>query len=111
VGDASAKNDQFFPWLNVDKKGNVGVTWFDRRNDASNINYEEFGTWSSDGGNSFATNLQLADQPSNPNNDGVCGCFIGDYSGNAWNGKKLFAAWTDTRNGSYAQDYVGGLKR
>jgi hypothetical protein len=36
---------------------------------------------------------------------------MGDYSGNAWAGsKKLIATWTDTRNGSYAQDYVGGLE-
>lgn len=110
VGDSGAKNDQFFPWLTVDASGNVGVSWFDRRNDTNNINYEEFGTWSKDGGNTFATNLQLADQTSNPNNDGVCGCFIGDYSGNAWDGKKLYASWTDTRNGHYAQLYVGGLK-
>ena len=32
------------------RKGNVGVTWLDRRNDTSNINYEAFATWSSDGG-------------------------------------------------------------
>ena len=110
VGDSKAKNDQFFPWLSVDSKGNVGVSWFDRRNDTSNVNYEEFGAKSTNGGGSFGTNYQLASQPSNPSNDGVCGCFIGDYSGNIFAGKTLHASWTDTRNGSYSQDYVGGLK-
>lgn len=111
VAPKSDTHDQFFPWLNVDGKGNVGVTWLDRRNDANNINYEAFATWSSDGGSSFKTNVDIASTPSNPFNDGFGSGFMGDYSGNAWFGKKLFASWTDTRNGSYSQDEVGGLKR
>jgi hypothetical protein len=87
------------------------VTWLDRRNDTSNINYEAFGTWSADGGAGFKTNVQIADTPSNPFNDGFGSGFMGDYSGNAWTGKKLYASWTDTRNGSYSQGEVGGLKR
>jgi len=111
VAPKSDKHDQFFPWLNVDNKGNVGVTWLDRRNDASNINYEAFATWSSNGGSSFKTNVQIADTASNPFNDGFGSGFMGDYSGNVWFGKRLFASWTDTRNGSYSQDEIGGLKR
>jgi hypothetical protein len=110
VGDSKAKNDQFYGWMSVDPQGNVGVSWMDRRNDPSNISYEEFGAKSTNGGASFGKNFQLASQPSNPNNDGVCGCFIGDYSGSTFAGKTLHSAWTDTRNGSYSQDYVGGLK-
>ncbi len=111
VAPKSDTHDQFFPWLNVDSRGNVGVTWLDRRNDTSNINYEAFGTWSADGGAGFKTNVQIADTPSNPFNDGFGSGFMGDYSGNAWTGKKLYASWTDTRNGSYSQGEVGGLKR
>lgn len=110
VGDSKAKNDEFYGWMSVDPKGNIGASWMDRRNDTSNISYEEFGAKSTNGAVSFGKNFQLASQPSNPNNDGVCGCFIGDYSGNAFAGKTLHATWTDTRNGSYAQDYAGGLK-
>lgn len=111
VAPSGDTHDQFFPWLNVDGKGHVGVTWLDRRNDSKNINYEAFGTWSTDGGASFRKNIQIANQPSDPFNDGFGSGFMGDYSGNAWFGKDLFAAWTDTRNGSYSQDEVGGLKR
>jgi hypothetical protein len=111
VAPKSDTHDQFFPWLNVDGKGNVGVTWLDRRNDTSNVNYEAFATWSADGGARFKTNVQIASQPSDPFNDGFGSGFMGDYSGNAWTGKKLYASWTDTRNGSYSQDEVGGLKR
>jgi hypothetical protein len=111
VAPNSDKHDQFFPWLNVDGKGNVGVTWLDRRNDTSNINYEAFAALSSDGGTSFRKNVDIASTPSNPLDDGFGGGFMGDYSGNAWFGSKLFASWTDCRNGSYSQNEVGGLKR
>jgi len=111
VAPKSDNHDQFFPWANVDGKGNVGVTWLDRRNDPSNINYEAFATWSADGGTSFKKNVLIADTPSNPFDDGFGSGFMGDYSGNAWFGNKLFASWTDTRNGSYSQDEIGGLKR
>ena len=111
VAPSSDTHDQFFPWLNVDGKGKVGVTWLDRRDDSSNLKYEAFGTWSADGAQTFHTNVLLADTPSNPLNDGFGGGFMGDYSGNSWFGSKLFASWTDTRNGSYSQNEVGGLKR
>lgn len=105
------KRDQFFPWLNVDSSGNVGVTWLDRRNDPNNVKYEAFATWSNDGGATFKPNVQIADKASNPFDDGFDGGFMGDYTGNAWFGKSLYASWTDTRNGSYSQDEIGGLKR
>jgi BNR/Asp-box repeat len=106
-----AVNDQFFPWINVSDGGLVGVTWMDRRNDSSNVNYQEFGTTSSDGAGTFALNTQLADVPSDPWNDGFGGFFIGDYTGNAWtpgSTLNLMASWTDTRTGE-DQDEVGGL--
>jgi len=105
-------HDQFFQWLSVAPDGKVGVTWMDRRNDPANISYEAFGTWSSDGGKTFNThNIQIGKKSSNPSNNGLSPAFLGDYAGNAWAGsKKLIASWADTRNGSYAQDYIGGLQ-
>ncbi len=105
----TAANDEFFPWLTVSPTGIIGVTWYDRRNDPSNLSYEEFGALSSDGGASFGTNYQLASKPSNPHNDGFGGSFIGDYSGNYWAGKSLYAVWTDTRGGN-DQEFIGGIK-
>jgi hypothetical protein len=109
VAPATDKHDQFFPWINVSNKGAVGVTWMDRRNDPANLSYEEFGAVSTDGATTFPTNYQLAANPSNPNNDGFGGTFIGDYTGNAWAGPALYATWTDTSNGSSDQDMFGGL--
>lgn len=104
----TAANDEFLPWLTVSPTGVVGATWMDRRNDPSNVNYEEFGALSTNG-SSFGTNFQLASQPSNPFNDGFGGAFIGDYTGNYWASKTLYAVWTDTRNG-IDQEFIGGIK-
>jgi hypothetical protein len=109
VAPKNDKSDQFLPWINVSAKGILGITWLDRRNDPNNLEYESFGTWSTDGGNTFATDLQLASEPSNPDNDGFGGAFLGAYTGNAWDGKTLFAAWPDTRNGRDSQNESGGM--
>ena len=87
----------------------MGVTWLDRRNDPSNVSYEAFATTSSNGGIAFTPNRQIATAPSNPLNDGFGGGFMGDYTGNAWVGRTLYASWSDTRNGMNTQDEVGGF--
>jgi len=110
VAPKTDKSDQFMPWINVSAKGVLGISWLDRRNDPKDIDYEAFGTWSIDGGKKFATDLQLASEPSDPLNDGFGGAFMGEYTGNVWDGKKLFAAWPDTRNGKDTQSEAGGMQ-
>jgi hypothetical protein len=107
VAPASATHDQFFPWVNVSRNGVVGVSWMDRRDDAANINYEAFSAISLNGGTSYGTNLLLSAAPSNPFNDGFGGFFIGDYTGNAWAGAKLYVTYTDTTTG-IDQDFLTG---
>lgn len=107
VAPATATHDQFFPWVNVSKNGLVGVSWMDRRDDASNINYEAFSAVSMNGGASYGTNLKLSAAPSNPFNDGFGGFFIGDYTGNAWAGTTLYVVYTDTTTG-IDQDFLTG---
>jgi hypothetical protein len=111
VAPNSAIHDQFFPWLSTSSRGTVGVTWFDRRNDHSNINYDVYAAFSSNGGTSFTVNQKLTSAMSDPLHDGFGGSFMGDYSGNVWNGATLFASWMDSRNGSFMQDEVGGYAR
>jgi hypothetical protein len=110
VAPKSAKGDQFMPWLNVNQNGVLGITWLDKRNDPDNVEYEAFGTWSTDGGKTFADNVQIASEPSNPLDDGFGGYFMGEYTGNVWDGKTLFAAWPDTRNGTDTQNEAGGMR-
>jgi hypothetical protein len=110
VAPKTDKHDQFLHWINVNAKGVLGITWLDRRNDPNNVDYEAFGTWSNDGGKTFATDIQMASEPSNPLNDGFNGYFMGEYAGNIWDGSTLYAAWPDTRNGTSTQNEVGGLR-
>jgi hypothetical protein len=111
VAPSTVAHDQFFPWINVSTRGTLGVTWLDRRNDSANINYDSFATFSNNGGTSFSTNQKLSSVMSNPFNDGFGSGFMGDYTGNAWDGATLFASWMDSRNGSFMQDEVGGYAR
>jgi hypothetical protein len=73
VASATVTHDQFMPGLNVSRSGAVGVSWLDRRNDPSNINYESFAAFSGNGGTSFTANKDLSAAPSNPFNDGFGG--------------------------------------
>jgi hypothetical protein len=107
VAPATDTHDQFFPWLNVNSGGIVGVTFLDRRNDPNNVNYTAFAALSKNG--TTWVNKAIATKASNPNNDGFGGGFMGDYTGNVWNGGSLLASWMDTRTG-VSQDEVGGFK-
>lgn len=110
VATASAQHDQFFPWLSVSKKGVVGVSWLDRRNDKKNHDYEPYAAFSTDGGATFGTNYQLSTNPSNPLNDGTGGRHMGDYTGNSWAGPNtLYVSYVDTTTGT-AQAFVGGVR-
>jgi hypothetical protein len=103
---ATNTHDQFLPWINVSSTGFVAVTFLDRRNDAANVNYQAFAALSKNG--TTWVNKKIATAVSNPFNDGFGGGFMGDYTGNAWNGKSILASWMDTRSG-VSQDEVGGI--
>ena len=108
VAPSTATHDQFFQWVNVNKSGQVGVSWDDRRDDPSNLNYESFMAVSSNGGTSYGANVDLSAAPSDPLNDGFGGFFIGDYTGNAWNSASaLYVTYTDTTTG-IDQDFLVG---
>jgi hypothetical protein len=112
VAPASDTHDQFFPWLSVSSAGLVGVSWLDRRNDPANIDYQAFAAISKDGGQSFQPNVQLTTAFSNPNVNGYPeNLWMGDYTGNTWDGPNYFvAAWMDSSNGIDMQEVVGGIR-
>jgi hypothetical protein len=111
VAPATDTHDQFFPWVNVNHAGLLGVSFMDRRNDAANVNYEAFASFSANGGASFTPNIDLSAAPSNPFNDGFGGFFIGDYTGNAFSGNLTFyVTYTDTTTG-IDQDFLAGYLR
>jgi hypothetical protein len=98
-------HDQFLPWISVGPTGLVGVSWLDRRNDPTNVNYQAFAAISSDGGKSFQPNAQLTTAFSTP----VIG--MGNRDGDTWDGPNYFvAAWVDDSNGSNLHEEVGGIR-
>jgi hypothetical protein len=105
-------HDQFFPWISVSPTGLVGISWLDRRNDPANVDYQAFAAVSTDGGQTFQPNVQLTTAFSNPNvNGSSSGEFMGEYTGNAWDGPNYFvAAWMDSSNGVDMQAVVGGIR-
>jgi hypothetical protein len=113
VAPRGETHDQFFPWLSVSPAGLVGVSWFDRRNDPANVDYQAYAAISSDGGETFQPNVQLTAAFSNPNDTGYNSDqnFLGYYAGNTWDGPNYFiAAWMDTSDGINSQDVVGGIR-
>jgi Neuraminidase (sialidase) len=109
VNPTSTKGDQFFQWLNVNKtKGAVAVTWLDRRNDPANVKYQPFFAYSSNSGASYSKGYPLSKTLSDPNNDGFGGGFMGDYTGNTWDGLSVYMSYMDTTTG-VTQDFVTGV--
>lgn len=109
VAPASDTHDQFFPSISVSPKGEVGISWLDRRNDPADIDYQAFGAISTDGGKTFP-NTQLTTAFSNPDNNGTGNNWMGDYTGNTWAGGKFIAAWMDSSNGVDMQEVIGGIR-
>jgi hypothetical protein len=110
VAPPTAMHDQFFPWLSVDQTGIVYVTWLDRRNDPANISYQPFAVVSLRKGVGFGPGVKLSQNLSNPNNDGLGGTFMGDYTGNTSVGmNKLYVSWMNGTSGAGMQDEVSGL--
>jgi hypothetical protein len=106
VNNDGTTNSQFMPKVAVDQHtGFVAVNWYDARNDPGmgahdtdllvNTDVEEFIAFSFDGGNCFATNLQVIGSPSNAvfGGDGLND--FGDYQGLAFDAGIVYPAWID----------------
>jgi hypothetical protein len=107
VNDDSGRAVHFFPAIAVDQTtGNLGVVWYDTRNDSGtgpgdrdhkpNTDAELFASVSTDGGATFLPNVQVASGPSNAiiNND-TFGNDFGDYLGVDYSHGVLFPSWAD----------------
>ncbi|MGD0163722.1 MAG: sialidase family protein [Candidatus Sulfotelmatobacter sp.] len=55
------------------------------------------------------SNAALTPNLSNPANDGFGGTFMGDYTGNYFQGHTIFASWMDSSTGSTMVDLAGGF--
>jgi hypothetical protein len=98
VNDDSGTASQFFAWLDVDQTtGNVAVSWYDARNDAAdNDDVQYFAAFSTDGGASWSSNVQVSDGTSN---GAAAGDFnLGDYTGLAFEDGIIHTTWSDNSN-------------
>ncbi|HET9180374.1 MAG TPA: sialidase family protein [Terriglobia bacterium] len=87
--------DQFFPWLAVDPvTGAANLIFYDRQDDPENSKAVVLLARSTDHGRSFINYLWMG-QPFDPNND-----FIGDYTGIAALGGRVYGVWTEERPAS-----------
>lgn len=81
----NAQADSFFPWLEVDRTGRIGVVFYDTRHVAQNDNashaqIDTYYTYSEDGGATWGES-RLTPTSWNSQFDGIGGGFIGDYLG------------------------------
>jgi hypothetical protein len=93
-----ARNDQFFPWMDVDAQGNLHAIWYDNRRDPGNVRIRTFQGYSTDQGATWS-NANISTKSWNPN-DGFfdSGDFIGDYNGLAVGDGVIYPLWTDGRD-------------
>src|SRR6266702_4346053 len=109
VNDDQTANSQFLPKISLDPTtGNLAVVWYDSRNDLGtggpgdtdgipNDDAEFWGAFSTDGGASFISNIQISAGTSNSHDSGN-GIDYGDYSGLAFYRGIAHPAWSDNSN-------------
>ncbi len=109
LNDDGGKNSQFNPGLALDEStGDIGIAWFDCRKDhgtggkgdtngVPNDDAQFWGTWSTDGGQTFAKNIQISKGTSNAA-DANNGTDYGDYTHVAFAGGKFVPLWSDNSN-------------
>lgn len=82
--------DQYFQWMAVDPvDSSINVLFYDRRNDPQNRKQTVVLARSTDGGKTFA-NYEWSERTFDPNDQ-----FIGDYSGIAAYGGRVYGVWTE----------------
>jgi hypothetical protein len=92
-------NDQFFQWLAVDPvNGSVNLSWYDTRLDPTHVSTNVFYSRSTDGGLTYAPNVQVTSAPTDESGAGAdLGNQYGDYEGIAAMGGVVHPVWTDRR--------------
>jgi len=92
-------NDQFWPWIALDPlNGDLGVMYFDSRNDSANILVETYVSYSANGGETWVDRRVgdgINDLRLNPFSGNT---FAGDYSGCDFYNGVIHPSWVDMRN-------------
>jgi hypothetical protein len=109
LNNDSTTNSQFMPAIALDESsGAVGVAWYDSRqdqgdgkagdtNDIPNDDAEVWGTYTLDGGATFAPNFRISKGVSNSSDAGSV-LDYGDYTHAAFYGGTFWPLWADNSN-------------
>jgi len=109
VNDDRTTTSQFLPKISLDPTtGNLAVIWYDSRADLGlggagdtdgvfDDDAQLWGAFSTDGGASFAPNIQISAGTSN-SHDSTNGIDYGDYTGLSFYGGVAHPAWSDNSN-------------
>ncbi len=106
VNDDQTQSDQFQPAVAIAKDGTVGLMFYDRRLDPENLTIDVFMTRSTDGGQTFESNVRVTDRsfPVPPtaingrNFDNLRSiCYMGDYNQMAADEAFFYLVWGDNR--------------
>lgn len=102
--------NEWFPAIWCDKEtGRLYIKWYDMRNDATNQRAWVYGSYTDDGGATFAPNQKISNadmQYPNPACSPNTNCYRGDYDAVTSNALTSMSVWTDFRAGSYGS-YAG----
>jgi hypothetical protein len=91
--------DQFQPWMAITPKGQIDISYFDRRNDPTNFLIDTYLSRSNDGGKTFSdvrVTHSVWDPEINPPTS-PSGAFIGDYQGLVADDNVAIPFWNDTQ--------------
>ncbi|MEI6539571.1 MAG: proprotein convertase P-domain-containing protein, partial [Planctomycetota bacterium] len=99
VNDDLTNRSQWFGKIALDQTtGDLGATWYDARNDPSNIKVQLFGSISSDGGSTWDTNTRISAGTIDGTVAATGGQQLGDYIGLTFDAGKLHPTWSDNSN-------------
>ncbi len=105
-GDNDPPGDQFLPWLELDEEDRIHVVFLDSRHTVQNDNdfngmIDAYYTYSDDDGATW-NEFRLTPNSWNSNDDGdlfIWEQFIGDYTGLAVAGNRVYPVYLDTTGG------------
>lgn len=112
INDDNTFTDQWMPSIAVTTSGNLGIFWYDRRNDTNNNSLVDvYLATSKNGGESFSANVRVsnANWPLIPTPTTLMFGFHGEYNQISTSGERFNLHWGDDRSGKDTDIYFASL--
>lgn len=95
---SAAPGDQFSPTVSVSRRGELAVTWLDRRHDASGVRYQPMIAFSSDGARTFGEPRTLDQDLTDPGLSAEG--YMGTSVSHAWTGQGVQTVFPGVGSGA-----------